>query len=292
VLTRDRGIHILSDKSKEVGVMRYGSYGTGAVIVLTLLFLPSICFAEDIDLVTGLAPEPAASSSIVIDGEKDGDILWDLTHGVYLTYTPSGSFSDLTDLLAAEGFTTSTTDMGVHNIDLTQYDVVVITVTGSWLSAYTAEEVDSLISFTDQGGGLVIMGANEGCPNANINPVSEAFGTTCGIPSSEPSDLYFTNFISHEIFNGISSIFYRATGVLMCIPPSEEAAWSPTYSEVMISLVDPDPRVAVLGTMTGMSNNYFANGDNQAFAINLFAWLAGEQSLDESTWGSIKTSFP
>jgi hypothetical protein len=185
----------------------------------------------------------------------------------------------------------NTTDIGVHNVDLTQYDVVVVFVTSAWNSAYTQEEVDSLVSFVNQGGGLLIGGANSGCPNGNINPVSLAFGTTCGITSNEPNDLYFTNFITHQIFDGIGQIYFRATGQLTCVSPCIEAAWSPTYSEVLITLTDPaPPRVVCLGTCTGMSNSYFYHAENMDFAENVFYYLAGaEIALERTTWGQIKT---
>ena len=256
-----------------------------AVLLMTsIVLLCGLAAAAGIDLVTGDPVADAIEIPLPAGDTRDGDILWDLTHGVYLQYLPSGNFSSLTAVLAGEGYTTSTTSSGIVNEDLSQYDVVVVFVTSAWYSAYTAEEVDSLVAYVDQGGGLLIAGANSNCPNGNINPVSQAFGTTCGGYSSEPQDLYFSDFISHDIFEGITTIYYRYTGQLTVTPPSMEAAWSPTYSEVMIGLVTPEPRVAVLGTCTGFSNNYYAQADNMAFSVNLFNWLAGEVSLEPTTW--------
>jgi hypothetical protein len=256
-----------------------------------LLVLAPTAAAVEMDMVTleevdqtGVAALPSGG------GEQPYEILWDLTHGVYLSYQPSGYFSTLTGVLATSGFNMNTTSTGVQNEDLTQYDVVVINLSSAWYSPYSSEEVDSLVSFVDQGGGLLVMGANSGCPNGNINPVSQAFGTTCGLSSIEPTDLYFTNFISHQIFEGISTIYYRATGALSCVAPSVEAAWSPTYSEVMVSLLDPSPpRVVILGTATGLSNNYIGNADNIDFGTNVFLFLAGWSiPLERTSWGEIK----
>lgn len=246
--------------------------------------------AEGVDLVTGLSVTPAISVPIPEpEGEKQLEILWDLTHGVYLLYEPSGNFSDLTAVLAGVGFGMNTTTLGVNNIDLTVYDVVVINVTSAWDSPYQAVEVTALTDYVNQGGGLLIMGAGSGCPNANINPVSQEFGTTCGGTTLEPDDLYFTSFIAHEIFDGITTLYFRATGVLTCAAPSVEAAWSPIYSDVLISLVDPSPRVVILGTCTGFSNDYFSNADNIDHSINVFTFLSGYPTvLEHDTWGAIK----
>lgn len=260
------------------------------LLVVGLLIGGASVFAEDVDLATGLSVTPAITVPILEpEGVKQLEILWDLTHGVYLLYEPSGYFSDLTAVLAGTGFGMNTTTLGVNNIDLTVYDVVVICVTSAWDSPYQAVEVTALANYVDQGGGLLIMGAGGGCPNGNINPVSQEFGTTCGGTTYEPDDLYFTDFIAHEIFDGISTLYFRATGVLTCTAPSVEAAWSPTYFDVLISLVDPSPRVVILGTCTGFSNAYFSNADNIDHSINVFTYLSGYPTVIElDTWGAIK----
>ena len=262
------------------------------VLALVLAVFSGIAVAEGIDMVTGLPAAPFTCTPIPASDGRAGDILWDETHGVYLSYTPSGYFSNLASQLAANGYTITTIDTGIVNEDLSQYDIVVVLVTSAWTSSYTSEEVDSLVAFANAGGGILIAGANSGCPNGNINPVSQAFGTTCGGDSQEPNDLYFTNFISHVIFTGITELYHRATGYLTVVPPSIEAAWSPTYSEVMLSVVDdPDPRVVIMGTCTGFSNNYYAYADNVPFSVNVFDFLAGELALEPATWGAIKAGF-
>lgn len=260
------------------------------LFVVGLMVGGASVLAEDVDLATGLSAAPAIT---VLTPEPDGgkqlEILWDLTHGVYGQYEPSGFYFNLTEVLANAGFGMNTTTLGVNNIDLTAYDVVVINVTSAWNSPYQTAEVIALDNYVNQGGGLLIMGAGGGCPNGNINPVSQEFGTTCGGATGEPNDLYFINFLTHEIFDGISTLYFRATGVLTCTPPSVEAAWSPTYSDVLISIVGPSPRVVILGTSTGFSNDYFSLADNTNFSVNVFTYLSGYPMLLETgTWGAIK----
>lgn len=259
------------------------------LVPFALLVMTSLAASTDIDISTGeLIVKPAFTP---IPENMDNDqILWDLTHGIYLSYDPSGNYSNLTSILAGEGFDMETTTLGVNNIDLTPYEVIVINTLTSWDSQYQAAEVTALVDFVNSGGGLLIMSDNDGCHNANIQPVSSAFGTTVGLGTSEPSDLYFTNFVSHRIFDGITTIYYLVAGALSCVSPSVEAAWSPSYADVMVSLVDPSPRIVVLSDANVFSNDDYSTSDNIDFSINIFHYLAGHGvSLQNDTWGTIKT---
>ncbi len=264
-------------------------------IVLPIALLSGLAMAtsvhgSDIDIATDL-PTVAAGHEPLPRGGRNDQILWDLTHGVYLTYEPSGKYADLTAQLAGEGFDMETTDLGVNNIDLTPYEMIVIAVGSSWNSTYTGAEVTAIENFVNAGGGLLVMGDNPGCPNGNINPVSTVFGVTCGVSTGEPSDIYFTDFISHAIFDGIGTIYYRYAGAVSASPPASEAAWSPNYSDVMIGLVETSPRVVVLSDMNIFDSSYYSIADNIAFSLNLFHWLAGHGvALEQDTWGAIKSA--
>ncbi len=202
------------------------------------------------------------------------EVLWDTTHGVYLDYGPFGRYNLLVSSLADSGFTISTWGNGVHTLDLSQYDVIVITVGCSWNTTYTQEEIDSLVSYYNQynqrvlltgdmnfcedtyimnadnmafsdnifdwlaeSGGILIMGDNPGCNNSNLNPVANAFYMTAGIAALNPPDLYFTNFAVHPIFNGITQLYYRAAGEVAATTPAAAIAWAPT-NELTIAALD------------------------------------------------------
>jgi hypothetical protein len=177
-------------------------------------------------------------------------VVWDTTHGVYLTYYPNTRYSTLLNMLSDSGYTTDICGTGINTIDLDQYDVIVLCLATSWYSAYSPEEVDSLYGYYSRdhqrviltgdmnfcentyivnadntafsynlfdwlatsGGGILIFGDNPGCPNANINPVNDTFAMQSGVAGINPSDLYFSNFGAYTIFNGISQIYYRAAG--------------------------------------------------------------------------------
>jgi hypothetical protein len=198
-------------------------------------------------------------------GPRQHTILWDTTHGVHLLYSPNGRYSNLAAMLVDSGFTIVMNGQGVHNIDLSPYDIIVINIASSWNSAYTGAEVNALLSWYDNGhqqvihtsdanwcdnsymhladdsvfscnvfkhlstpGGIAIMSENTACPNANVAPVVQAFNMNCGISYLSPSDLYFSNFAAHPIYNSVSQVYYRAAGELSASAPAQEIGWTST----------------------------------------------------------------
>jgi hypothetical protein len=225
-------------------------------------------------------------------GAQNHQVLWDLTHGVYLQYEPTGYYSDLVAVLAANGFQVTTTTAGVDNVDLSQYDVLVICLGSAWNSAYTDSEVAAIETFVANGGGLLIMGDNaSSTPNHNINPVAQAFGTTCGVTDISPTDVCITDFMTHEIFNGVTTICYVAAGELAAQAPSVEAAWAPN-GQVALTLVDPC-KVVVTGDVNFCANGNLGIEDNQTFVLNVFQCLAepGPVAQKKMSWGRVKAIY-
>jgi len=228
-------------------------------------------------------------------------VLWDTTHGVYINYQPYSRFTYLVALLADSGYTIECCGTGIHTVDLSQYDVIVICVGSSWNSPYTQEEVDSLVSYYDQGherviltgdmnfcdntyfaeadntpftynvyewlaatGGILIMGDNAGCNNWNINPVADAFHMTAGLSNISPSDLYFSNFAAHPIFDDISEIYYRVAGEIAATSPAEVIAWTDANEPVIavldeavgIETQDDDASVSTMKIVPNPFTNY------------------------------------
>jgi len=208
-----------------------------------------------------------------IKAPSGGAVLWDLTHGVYLGYGPSDGFSSLVSLLSSKGYTVNTIDTGILSIDLSQYDVLVICLGSAWYSAYTTEEVSAIESFVRNGGGLLVMGDNTACPNENINPVAQAFGTTCGVSYLSPLDLYVTDLAPHPIFDGVSEIFMRAAGEIDSVSPSEEVAWTDGLGTIAVATFGSG-RVVTLGDINLWDNTYITYADNQLLAENIFDWLS------------------
>ena len=201
-----------------------------------------------------------------------GAVLWDLSHGVYHPYDPSGEFSSLVSLLSGKGYTVNTADAGILNIDLNQYGVLVICLGSAWNSAYSTDEVAAINSFVQNGGGLLVMGDNTECPNENINPVAQAFGTTCGLSNLYPSDLNVNDLTPHPIFDGVSEFFMRAAGEVRGVPPSEEVAWTDSKGTITVTTLGSG-RVVVTGDFNFFGNDYIFYVDNQLLAENIFDWL-------------------
>jgi hypothetical protein len=238
-----------------------------SIFVLCILMLVPFAYADDasIDLATGLDVVDNQSTEETPSAEmiRQHTVLWDTTHGAYIYYHPYGNWTTLVGMLADSGFTISVCSTGVHTVDLTEFDVIVIAVGSNWYSSYTQEEVDSLVSYYDQdnqrvlltgdmnfcdntyianadnipfsynifewlaeSGGILIMGENPNAPNSNINPVANAFNMTAGWAAINMADLYFTNFASHPIFDGIDTVYYRLAGEVVATAPAEPIAWT------------------------------------------------------------------
>jgi hypothetical protein len=232
--------------------------------------------AGQIDATTGEAFRPAPHQDLTAEkmDTTGGTVLWDLTHGVYFNYEPSGRFSSVVSLLASEGYTVDTTTAGVDNVDLSVYDVLVVCVGSAWYSAYTASEITAIETFVNNGGGLLVMGENTNTPNGNINPVAQAFGATCGVSYLTPDDLYFANFAAHAIFTGCSQIYYRAAGELSASSPGQLVAWADTGEGTVAVAESGAGRIVVTGDADFCANSYIGNADNQLFAEDVFDWLA------------------
>jgi hypothetical protein len=256
--------------------------------MVAVFLVPATAIAET-DMMTGLEAV-AQNPGDLPDGDRQYTLLWDLTHGVYLGYEPADYYSQLVTLLAANDITTETTEAGIDNIDLSAYDILVINVASAANYGYGQSEVDAAVAFVENGGGLFIMGDNENVWNDFINPISEAFGTTCGVAGAD--DL-INNFIDHEIFTGVQAISGAANGMLLVNPPSEEAAWDPA-GRPLIALVESCAGVIITGDVNFCDNSYIANNDNQQFSLNAFLWLAESDDptpVTEGTWGAVKALY-
>jgi hypothetical protein len=201
-----------------------------------------------------------------------GNILWDTSHGVYLNYRPSGNYSDLTTVLSQKGYFVDDNDTGILNLNLDNYDIVVICLSSAWDSMYSIDEVAALANFVDKGGGLLIMG-DANAPNQNINPVAQAFGTTLGLSTISPINLYISRMTDHVIFTNVTEIFMRLAGEISGAFPDSEVAWTDN-NEAVVTVFGVSGHVVSLGDFNIFTNSYLTNVSNQVFAENVFDWLS------------------
>jgi hypothetical protein len=246
------------------------------------------------DLATGspAIQAPYQDLSPFLGASGGGRVLWDLTHGIYLGYHPGGVFSSLAAMLASTGYILDTTTAGVDSLALSNYDVLVVNVGSNWYSPYTPAEVAAIEAFVDGGGGLLILCENIYCPNANVNPVAGAFGTTCGV--SNVGGL-ITNLASHSIFASAGQIDLTSGGEITAAAPAHQVAWNPDGKGVVtVAGGAGSGRVAVVGDMNLWDNEGLAQPDNQLFAENTFHWLASWLSATPTsgtTPGSYSSKF-
>ncbi|MBN1348285.1 T9SS type A sorting domain-containing protein [candidate division KSB1 bacterium] len=206
-------------------------------------------------------------------------ILFDATHGTLARYDGRTWFQDLQAELTSLGNTVSTTtDIGRAN--LTQHDIIVISVVTTYHSAYTAGEVNKIRNYVRNGGGLLIMGEMPFYLNDHINPVSEAFGITCGVSELSPRDLTITNIQRlHPIFQHVSEIFFQIAGEVTASSPGTAVAWNRLGASAAVAVAEfGQGRVVVTGDANFCYTDMFGDtrlydADNRQFIENIFEWL-------------------
>jgi hypothetical protein len=264
-------------------VMKYS-----LIVCAFFIMLIAIPASAQIDPSTGL---PFTDYESGIGPYDSGPILWDITHGVASGYDPSGRYSDLAGLLTSSGSSITVTDQGIQNIDLSQYCVLVISGGSAWDSPYTSGEAADIVAYVNQGGGLLVLADNpDTTVEANLSPVTQAFGTSVAVSYPLPQHLYFTNFAAHEIFAGVDEVYFPAAGELAGVTPSVEAAWT-SNDEAMVTVVNPHS-VVITGDFNFADNFYIVNVDNQTLILNIFDWLCtGTVGAEARSWGDLKAQF-
>ncbi|MBN1295655.1 hypothetical protein JXA80_02675, partial [bacterium] len=280
-----------------ISLLRKQWIGISTALCFVVLCLPVTVSSETIEDRTNGAfrsvPPDTNKSTVPLlpdSGGKQGSVLWDTHHGVYISYQPSGFYSELTALLTSLGFTVEANNSGILNLTLDSYDLIVISLGSAWYSAYSPAEVTVLLTYIANGGSLLIMSDNLSCPNSNIAPVTSAFGVTSG--SGNISGDTITTFAAHPIFSGISTLRIASAGEISAVAPSTEIAWSST-SQGFISVADLSPgRVIVIGDINLFENSYLSSYNNIPFAMNLFEWLTEYAATPTPTPTDVPTATP
>jgi len=250
------------------GKMRAGKLiQMGAILILSVLLTPSGVFSYT--------------------------VLWDTFHGIANSgqYQPSGYYQALSEHLGDNGFTTVTTTQGFLVDDPAGYDVIVVCLTSAFDSSYTPAEVDLIVDFVDDGGGLLIMGDRQSAPNANIEPVASQFGITFG-PDVVPGypnfyDVYTSELdFSHSVFSGFATsneiFMYAASELSVTGPAFPIARQEGTGKTIAAAAQYGQGRVVALGdcSLWSLSESvfnswdYFHEANNPQFALNTFTYLA------------------
>ncbi|MHC4735618.1 MAG: PEP-CTERM sorting domain-containing protein [Planctomycetota bacterium] len=217
----------------------------GAILILFVLLTPSAAFSYT--------------------------VLWDTSHGDYQTLAEHLGNNDFTIDITSQGFLTD---------DPAGYDVIVVCLTSAFYSSYTSAEVDRIVDFVDDGGGLLIMGDLLVAPNANIQPVASEFGITLGLSDLSPYDILTAGHTNHPIFDGVDEIFMYAAAELSAQTPAFPVAWQEVTEKDIAAVAQyGQGRVVALGDSTLWSwvdtyEERFYTADNPQFAVSTFNYLA------------------
>jgi hypothetical protein len=235
----------------------------GAILILFVLLTPSALFSYT--------------------------VLWDTSHGVYVSgtfggdgYQPTqdGYYQMLDEHLSDYDFTIDTTSQGFLTDDPAGYDMIVVCLTSAFYSSYTSAEVERIVDFVNDGGGLLIMGDRQAAPNANIQPVASEFGITMWLSDVNPLELYTTGHTDHPIFEEVDEIYMYAAAELSAESPAFPAAWQVgTEKTIAAAAQYGQGRVVALGDCTLWSwvsiyEERFDKADNPQFAVSTFTYLA------------------
>jgi len=216
-------------------------------------------------------------------------VLWDTSHGVYVSgtfggdgYQPSqnGYYQTLAEHLGQNGFTVDTTSNGFLVDDPAGYDVIVVCLTSSFYSGYSAAEVARIVDFVDSGGGLLIMGDRLAAPNMNIQPVASEFGVTLGQSDLIPFAVHALDIANHPIFSGVSEIFMYAGAELAVSGLASAVAWQEGTGKTIAAVAQYGlGRVVALGDCSLWSwvqtyEENFDGSDNPEFSVSTFTYLA------------------
>lgn len=216
-------------------------------------------------------------------------VLWDTSHGVYVSgtfggdgYQPSqnGYYQTLAEHLSNNNFTVDITSDGFLTDDPAGYDILVVCLTSAFSSSYTSTEVDRIVDFVKDGGGLLIMGDRLGAPNANLQPVASKFGITLGLSDLSPYGILTSGHTDHPIFDGVDEIFMYAAAELSAEDPAFPVAWQEESGKDIAAVAQyGQGRVVALGDSTLWSwvdgyEERFYTADNPQFAVSTFDYLA------------------
>ena len=256
------------------------------VVVLALLPCPDVQAADISAAGSGVR---LVTTGTEVRSDRTHSVLWDISRGPWVGYTPSGEFSNLVDMLATHEINSYETTSHLNEVDLSSFDMIVIGTILAWYSAYEAAELTAIQDFVSAGGGLLIMGEYPTSPNENITLISEAYGVTYpsegGTCGSE-----ITDFDAHDIFDGVTELAMVAPGPLFASAPSDTVAREFQGYAVVSLMGDCD--VIATGDCSLWENDFLGADDNSTFALNVFECLTGADTAVESTsWGVVKSLY-
>lgn len=189
----------------------------------------------------------------------------------------SGSYFGLIELLNADGYSVSTSNESVLNLNLEDYDVIVLGARFAG-EAYSQAETDTIKAYVNNGGGLFIVGEASDCylcaaANQVLSDISKPIAGMSFSPdvTIERRDLSFSNLASHEIFTNVNQLFYRYAGSVQVDSSEYSLAKTDDGQHTLIAL---NNNVIVVSDTSFTGIPYLDRADNAQFIQNTFSYLA------------------
>lgn len=213
-------------------------------------------------------------------------VLWDTHHGVYFPYTLTGKFTQMVAALQTVGIDVVESSAGVLNVNLDDYDAVVVSVLNASVTAYDAAEAARIATYASGGRGVLLIGDNAAVWPQLVNPVAAQFDMALGTAHISPNNYTVTDLAAgEEMFEGITSVYGVAGGVIGtgtdALPVGKVSAQTAIARWSL-------GRVVALGDGNTFEDSYIHNADNLEFSKRLFEFLTQgcAQSLGPGSPGS------
>ncbi len=141
-------------------------------------------------------------------------ILWDGNHGSFFKtedYSLGGNYGELTEFMKNHDFTLTESRLPFDKDTLDKAKVLVLTINAK--KDYSKIEVESIINFVRNGGGVLALCDAKNLDHNIINGVLESFGIICGEGDEiQQNGLTKVTISSDPIFNEISEISFKWVG--------------------------------------------------------------------------------
>ncbi|MBI2842960.1 MAG: DUF4350 domain-containing protein [Armatimonadetes bacterium] len=207
------------------------------------------------------------------------EILWDLSHGPFVTCdprVPSSEYSGLAQFVRNSGYAV---DLSTAQLDanlLAGKSAVIVMVTTAWQKPYEQKEASLLADFAERGGGVLICAENRAVDeNANLEALLTPHGVRAGL-SREDSPVY--NLEKHPVFDGVDGIRVSDWGKLGSSGSLAAIARDAEENIFAVAGSVGEGRIIVMGDCSLWDNHHLLH--NSPLATNLLGWLAQDQQLD------------
>ncbi len=263
-----------------------------AIIFLTVLVIPGILQTNHMAVVTNNQP----SDVYVESAFTPKTILFDESHcgGGSSLWAP-GNASMFSWILGVNGYSSDTNfnaslDSGILN----NYDILVLFFP---FVALTAGEISAIESFVDNGGGLLLVGADDSnwweFRGTNLNPLASTYGVTFQLATVEEK---ITTFDAHNITYGVTELDTEGDDIVfttLSVSAPAETVIDSTQGPILATAESGSGRVVFVG---GPSPFYMYRKNSAGFgdshfqlSVNIIDWLAGNptRTVDIPEWATI-----